>query len=217
MGDVPLYILTGRATGSAAEDFSYIMKAHNKAKLVGSRTAGAGHTVAFYPVAPAFVIGISNGRPISPVTGEGWEGVGVQPHVDVVAGDALDKAKMLAFENLISESDPGADISAWEWGLTSLEGKANPPKHTIEELDALTGTYGARTILRKDDTLYYTRDGRPEVELTPLTKTLFEHSVMSDFRLRFIFQDDKNFVGDPAVVLEALFANGRRERDPRSL
>ncbi len=41
---IPLFVLTSRDTGSAAEDFSFLLRETGRATLVGDRTAGAGHT-----------------------------------------------------------------------------------------------------------------------------------------------------------------------------
>lgn len=209
LGDVPLYILTSGGTGSAAEDFSYIMQAHDKAVLVGETTAGAGHTVNFYPVDPGFVLGIAVGRPVSPVTGEGWEGVGVKPDIEVPAPDAFRVAQMEALTGLKATATDDTDVWAYDWALTGLEGAANPPKFKSRELRAMTGDFGPRKITRKGSTLYYSRGDRPEVALTAVTKTIFQHSLVPDFRIRFVWE------GRKVVAIEGLYRTGRVELNPR--
>lgn len=210
LGDVPLYVLTSGGTGSAAEDFSYIMKAHDKATLVGATTAGAGHTVGFFPVDPGFVIGISDGRPESPVTGEGWEGVGVVPDIDVAAPEALHRAQMEALNLLkANAAADGADPFTYDWALTGLEGEASPPQLTSRELKAMAGTFGPREISRKGSKLYYARSGGTKAELVPLTKTIFQHSLNPGFRIRFIWE------GKKVVAIEGLYQTGRVDLNNR--
>jgi retinol-binding protein 3 len=208
--NVPLYILTSRGTGSAAEDFSYIMKVHEKATLIGDVTAGAGHTVAFFPVDPGFVIGVSDGRPVSPVTNDGWEGVGVKPDLEVPSHLALDEAYEKALGTLKSEAPDGTSTQIWDWALVGIEGKTNPPTFSSRELRAMAGSYGPRTIAREGSKLFYSRDGRPNVELIPLTKTIFQHAQSSSFRVKFVWE------GNKVVAIEAMFDTGRVDRNDRT-
>jgi hypothetical protein len=104
--DVPVYVLTSRGTGSAGEDFAFVMKNLKRATIVGDRTAGAGHNVTNIPSGAGFVTGISITRVSDPRTGEEWERVGVQPNVKVDAASALDVAHKLALESLIPNAPP---------------------------------------------------------------------------------------------------------------
>lgn len=96
--DVPLYILTSRRTGSAAEEFAFILRNAGRATIVGDRTAGAGHMVQSYNAGEGFLVWISVTRVSDVKTGLEWEGVGVQPHHPVPSESALEKAIALVSE-----------------------------------------------------------------------------------------------------------------------
>jgi hypothetical protein len=89
----PLFILTSSSTASGAESFAYTMKHYGRATLVGERTRGAAYWKETYtfPEAGMF-LEIPVARPISPVTGRGWEGTGVEPDFEVPADGALARA-----------------------------------------------------------------------------------------------------------------------------
>jgi hypothetical protein len=94
--DKPVYVLTSGRTFSAAESFTYAMKSMQRATVVGEVTKGGGNPVMFFPVAPNFDISVPVGQSINAVTQASWEGVGVQPDVQVREEEALDAALKLA-------------------------------------------------------------------------------------------------------------------------
>jgi len=94
--DIPLFILTGPRTFSAAESFAYDLQSRKRATIVGEPTKGGAHSVDVFRVDDQFEFYISTARAISPVTGGNWEGTGVLPDVTVSAAAALDQAVALA-------------------------------------------------------------------------------------------------------------------------
>jgi tetratricopeptide (TPR) repeat protein len=90
--DVPLFVLTGPNTFSAAEAFAYDLKTRKRATLVGEPTKGGAHSVDLFGIDDRFEFYISTGRAVSPVTGGNWEGTGVLPDIAVPASSALDTA-----------------------------------------------------------------------------------------------------------------------------
>lgn len=92
---VPIYYLTSRRTGSAAEHLALAFKRTHRAVLVGETTAGLNHfgVVESFGRFAAF---IPVGHTYDPDTGWDWEGKGVTPDVDVPADKALDEALNLA-------------------------------------------------------------------------------------------------------------------------
>jgi hypothetical protein len=83
--DKPVYVLTSRATMSAAEQFSYNLKMLKRATLVGEATRGGAHGME----TPEVKMKISHGA-------RNWERVGVAPDVTAPAWDALPVAENLA-------------------------------------------------------------------------------------------------------------------------
>lgn len=94
--DVPLFILTGPGTFSAAEWFAYDLQALKRATIVGEPSKGGAHDTDVFPIDDRFEIYFSTGRLVSPVTGGNWEGTGVIPDVPATAAEAMDKAVELA-------------------------------------------------------------------------------------------------------------------------
>ena len=95
MADVPIFILTSGRTFSAAEEFTYNLKNLERATIIGETTRGGAHPVMshiFQSDRLAIRITIPFGRAVNPITGTNWEGTGIEPHISVPAGDALDRA-----------------------------------------------------------------------------------------------------------------------------
>jgi hypothetical protein len=93
---IPVFVLTSLETASAAEGFSFFLQQAGRARVVGSRTAGAGHIVSAFQIGSGFITTISVSRVRNPRTGQEWERVGVIPDVDVPPETALTKALELA-------------------------------------------------------------------------------------------------------------------------
>ncbi len=96
LADIPLFLLTGKKTFSAAESFAYDMKVRKRATIVGDSTRGGAHSVDLFKIGDRFEMYLSTGRSFNPVTGGTWEGTGVLPDIPVPAGSALDTALVLA-------------------------------------------------------------------------------------------------------------------------
>jgi C-terminal processing protease CtpA/Prc len=94
--DVPLFVLVGKNTFSAAEIFAYDLQARKRAVLIGEPTKGGAHSIDLYKIDNLFEINISTSRAVNPVTGGNWEGTGVIPDVTVAPERALDTAIELA-------------------------------------------------------------------------------------------------------------------------
>ena len=98
--DVPLFILTGPNTFSAAESFAFDMKSRKRATIVGEPTKGGAHSVDLFGIDDQFEFYVSTERAVSPVTGGNWEGTGVIPDIPVPAtaalGAAVDEARKAA-------------------------------------------------------------------------------------------------------------------------
>jgi hypothetical protein len=82
----PVFVLTSPRTFSGAEHFTYDLKQLKRATIVGETTSGASHAG---PTTPLRQIAAAEPKPV-------WEGVGVQPDVQVKAAAALETAEKLA-------------------------------------------------------------------------------------------------------------------------
>ncbi len=87
-----LFLLTSGRTASAGEHLSLSLKRTGRATLIGETTRGAGHYGSGVDLGGGFSAFIPVGRTFDPDTGEGWEGVGVKPNVEVPADRALGEA-----------------------------------------------------------------------------------------------------------------------------
>lgn len=99
-----VYVLTGKRTGSGAEEFAYDLQTQKRATIVGDSTWGGanpGHVVRLNDHFAAFV---PTGRAINPITKTNWEGVGVTPDVKVPVADALKAAQTMAIERLLAKA-----------------------------------------------------------------------------------------------------------------
>lgn len=103
----PVWVLTGPATFSAAEDLSYSLQQQKRAKTVGERTRGGAHPRDQYKVADHLDVTISCARAINPVSRTNWEGVGVVPDIPVPASEAFSTAYRLALEHVLTLGDTG--------------------------------------------------------------------------------------------------------------
>lgn len=91
-GSKPLYVLTSGTTFSGGEELSYDLQQLGRAVVVGERSRGGAHPREGYTVHPHLEATVPTGRSVNPVSGTDWEGVGVQPDIEVPAAEALDRA-----------------------------------------------------------------------------------------------------------------------------
>ncbi len=91
--DKPLYILTNKHTFSAAESFTFGMKATGRALTVGEGTGGGGHFGSTQRISSDFTIFVPVGRTFDPRSGMGWEATGIAPDIESAPEDAFDAAR----------------------------------------------------------------------------------------------------------------------------
>jgi C-terminal processing protease CtpA/Prc len=130
--DKPIFVLTANRTFSAAEEFAYDIQANKRGLLVGERTRGGGNP-ANRPAPPlgfGLKVFVPNGQAVNPLTGKGWEGVGVQPDVETPVESALTEA----YRRALAQAKP----------------KVSTPKSDQERADAIADPAAA---LRADQAL----------------------------------------------------------------
>jgi len=184
MVDKPLYILTGSTSFSAAEWLTYTMKKLGRATVIGARTAGGAHPVDRKPIDSDYYLQIPIGQIRDPVDKGDFEGVGVQPDIEVPSIDALGTARKLAFERL-SESDP-AKRKELAWDAPSLIAKDVPIAVTPSMVQAAIGKYEGRMIGLDRGRLFYVWRDRFRASLIPVAPGLFDVEGVTAFRYRLV-------------------------------
>jgi hypothetical protein len=91
-----IYVLTSGFSASAAEHFASALKHTKRATLIGRTTYGANHFGGDQDLGNGFSVFLPVGRAYDPKTGKDWEGVGVEPDIDIAPEDALIKALTLS-------------------------------------------------------------------------------------------------------------------------
>lgn len=183
--DIPVYILTSSFTFSGAEEFSYDLKALNRATLVGQSTGGGAHPGGPEIANDYFYINIPKGRAINPYTKTNWEGTGVSPDVDIDSRLALTKAHILALEKVLTNVNNDQTKSQLNFLIGSLKDALNAPEIDVNTLKSYVGTYGERNITYENGQLYFQRGWRQTYEMSPISEDTFMLMDMPYFRIKF--------------------------------
>jgi len=117
-----VYVLTSRFTGSAAESYAYAVRVGELATVVGEKTAGAGNLAGATHLLPGgFAAFVAPARVVNPITKTGWEGVGVEPNVEVPADLALREAHVRAVKALLDRATADEDKTRLRSALEQAE------------------------------------------------------------------------------------------------
>jgi hypothetical protein len=188
--DIPLYVLTSGYTFSAAEEFAYNLKHLERATIVGETTRGGAHPISARAISGRFVIYIPDATSINPVTGENWEGVGVSPHIQVSAEEALGVAHFDALETLVANAEDESERFRFQWSMDGLEARLEPVSLDTSVVRSYVGTYASRTITFEDGILYCKRGDRPKRKMIPMSRDQFMIEDFDYVRLKFILERD---------------------------
>lgn len=198
----PLFILIDGHTASAAESFAYHLRAAGLAQIVGETSAGAANTNTLFPVETGFVLSVSTGRPVNPLTGSNWERVGVQPHLPTPSAAAADRAHLQALTDLAGAAGDEAVRRTYAWAATIIQAKLEPLSLSPQQLEQYAGVFGSQQIRIEGGQLVYQREGRPPVVLRPLLADLFAFGDSRDTRIRFVRAESG------VIALKAIYSDG---------
>jgi len=203
--DMPVYVLTSSNTGSAAEEFSYNIKAMERGMLVGETTAGAAHPVTKEIVQGEFAVRLPYGRPINPITKSNWEATGVEPHIMVPAEEALKTAHLHALEQLVAKCQDEDELNSLNWMMEMIASDYAPVVLDEGDLARYAGEYGKRRFLIEKGGLSYGHTDFPDVwRLVPMSKTRFR--LDEDMKFEFVLEQAGN-----ASAVKIFYADGRPE------
>ncbi len=208
--DVDVYVLTSNRTFSAAEEFTYNLKNMERATIIGETTGGGAHPIDRKILNDNFAMGLPSGRAINPITETNWEGVGIEPHIQVPQIEAFDKAYLMALKKLQEKEDDQEILAYYQWTIEGLEAKFNPVSLDAKLLKSYTGIYGPRKISMEDGKLIYQRGEGPRMEMIPMNENTFWFTEIDYFRLEVITDNGK------AVALVGHYDNGRTDRNEKS-
>ncbi|MEI9991073.1 MAG: S41 family peptidase [Rhizomicrobium sp.] len=189
-GHKQYYVLVDGHVASAAEAVAYGLQQEHAATIVGSTTYGAANNNRKFPIAPCFILSVSYHRPVNPISGTNWEGVGVKPDIAVPASQALDAAMLAALDKLGAAPNLKPETRAeYRWARIGVEARLHPVTIARAPLQALAGTYGTITLRLTDDGLRLDRADRPrwqqDLLLTPMTADgVFGVESFDDLRVR---------------------------------
>jgi len=207
--DIDVYVLTSGRTFSAAEEFSYNLRNLERATLVGETTGGGAHPGGTRIATDRYMIWVPTGRAINPITDTNWEGTGVEPHIKVPAGKALETAHVEALKKM-KESRSEDDQFSLQWAIDGLKVEANPIEVDADILERYAGNYGPRIIKYENGNLYYQREGNPRYMLIPMSTDTFMIEEIPYFRIK-ILKD-----GDKVVAIQGLYNDGRIDKNVRT-
>lgn len=211
MADVDLYVLTSDYTFSAAEEFTYNLKNLDRATIVGETTGGGAHPTGRFLFANLNVaMSCPYGRAINPISGTNWEGTGVEPHIQVARGEALDVAHIEAMKKLAEKATDERIKQSLLWTVETKEALKNPVDVSEDVLKSYAGSYGPRRLTFEDGALYYQRENRARMKMIAMAKDVFCFDEIDYFRLKVVLDAD----GNP-VELMGLYDDGHTDSSPK--
>nr|WP_091660487.1 S41 family peptidase [Massilia sp. PDC64] len=103
-----VYVLTSKATFSAAEGLAYALKNLKRATIVGETTRGGAHPSRVKRINDHYEMMVPGSTVRDHVTGKDWEGVGVLPDLAVPAEEALAMAQISILKKMLADK-PNAE------------------------------------------------------------------------------------------------------------
>lgn len=97
-----VYVLTSKATFSAAEGLAFALKNLKRAVIVGETTRGGAHPSSVERIDAHYELMVPVSTVRDSVTGKDWEGVGVLPDLLVPAKEALTRAQIVILKKMLA-------------------------------------------------------------------------------------------------------------------
>jgi len=206
--DIPIYILTSQSTASAAEAFISHMKYFNKnVTIIGKKTRGAENPVEHVPIDDNFVLQIPAWKKIYSKNPNVWEGVGINPDIEVEPNEALKTAQKKALEKLLTTSNDKTASEKYHWALDGILASYNNVH--VNSIKNLSGNYGKIKIIFKDRKLYYQFEDRAVIQLTPISDNYFLVEGIDFFRIKFINTNNR-------IILKQIYSFGIEREYPKN-
>lgn len=189
----PIYVLTSKSTGSAAEAVSHIIQYSGRGKTVGESTVGAGYAFDDYAIDNYFIMAVPYTSGKHPKAEKNWEGIGVAPNFPVSKRSSLGKAHLLAMEEVLKGEQKKSKKDQYEYKLKSLtweiervKGLNNIINLTSEQKESYVGMYEYRKIYIEKGQLFHQRNGNTAYPLICIGKDKFLLDGLEKYRVEFI-------------------------------
>jgi C-terminal processing protease CtpA/Prc len=118
-----VYVLTSKATFSAAEGLAFALKNLKRAVIVGETTRGGAHPSRVKRIDAHYALMVPASTVRDSVTGKDWEGVGVLPDVVVPAEEALTKAQIIILNKMLANKPSAVSRDEIQKRLAELSSK----------------------------------------------------------------------------------------------
>jgi len=211
LADIPLYILVSGGTASGAEAFASIMKnMRENATLVGERTAGAENPLETVIIRDTYILWVPGWKKIFSRAKSGWEGVGVEPDIEVPADSALDVAHWKALALLMERGADQGQTQRYQWAMDGVKARSGLMTIGKELREVYAGQYGNRTVYLEGDELYYRYKDRPKRKMLAISREYFLVEGYDWFRVRF-FKENGGLAGFEEVRADGSVVRCRRE------
>jgi len=198
--NIPIYILTSPATASAAEAFvSHLKYFNSNVTIVGKKTKGAENPVEHIAIDENFVLQIPAWKKIYAKNPIVWEGIGINPDIEVNPGEAMVTAYKHVLQKLLKTSNEQTAIDKYQWALDGLT--ASYDNAEINSIKEYAGGYGKIQIKLKNYKLYYQFEDRPPILLIPISNDYFLAEGVDYFRIKFITNGD-------IIIMKQIFTYG---------
>lgn len=198
---VDVYVLTSDVTFSAGEEFVYDLKSRKRATIIGTTTGAGGNPTRFYPVNKHFSVSIPWAKSINPITKEGWEGVGITPHIPVHPSKALEKAHLLAIDKLLEKATDEEAKNKLLFDLQVAKALYTPVEVDQEMLSKFAGNYGEYHIFFEEGILYAKKGRQGKLPLLAINRQTFQ--INDEVKVGFNLNEQGHVTG-----LEIINRNG---------
>lgn len=195
MAGIPLYVLVGRPTFSAAEGFAFALKNRSRATIIGETTAGGAHSVEYFHFPEeGITVRVPTARALDPLTETNWEGSGVEPDIQVPAFEqGLLVANIEALKKMVENEPEGGRRYSLQWALDDYQSQLEPVVLDARDLEQYAGEYGAYRVTHEGGSLFYQRQNRGRILLIPMGNDCFRIDDQKDYsKYRVQFTKDSS-------------------------
>lgn len=204
---VPLYILVGGKTASAAEAVAYVLQKFKRAVVVGEQTSGKANPGELFVVTDSLYMMVPTGLFKVLPTGTNWEGTGVKPDIVIDPLHALPKAIIEICSILEKEDGNEEHKFLYRWINEQYSAALNPEIPSQEFINGIIGNYESnRKIIYENGTLYFVGNTGTKRKLSYMNNRTFMTEGRTDYRLKFSGD------GKPVEYYEVLWFDGTSEK-----